>query len=70
MTWERMVFMFKTHPFNMGFDEIKSMTFKQSLILIDEYAKQREERREAVNLALKRSKETMPIFDVTSGIYE
>lgn len=54
----------------MSFEEIKNMTFKQSLMLIDEFSKVKEERSKAVNSMLKRTKEVMPTFDVTSGIYD
>lgn len=70
MTWDRMVFIFKTHPFGMSFKEIKAMTFKQAMILISEYKSVRAERQDAVNAILRRSKETMPTFEVTRGIYE
>ena len=70
MSWERLVFLFKTHPFNMTFKEIKAMTFKQAMLMIGEYQSVRQERQSAVESVLKRSKETMPTFDVARGIYE
>lgn len=70
MSWERMVFIFKTHPFSMSFKEIKAMTFRQALIMIGELQAVRSERQDAVNSILKRTKDTMPTFDVTRGIYE
>ena len=70
MSWERMVFIFKTHPFNMSFKEIKAMTFKQAMLMVAEYQSLRQERQAAVESILKRSKDTMPTFDVTRGIYE
>jgi hypothetical protein len=65
-----MVFIFKTHPFNMSFKEIKAMTFKQAMLMIGEYQSVRQERQSAVESILKRTKDTMPTFDVTRGIYE
>jgi hypothetical protein len=65
-----MVFIFKTHPFNMSFKEIKAMTFKQAMLMVAEYQSLRQERQAAVESILKRSKDTMPTFDVTRGIYE
>jgi len=65
-----MVFIFKTHPFNMSFKEIKQMTFKQAMLMVAEYQSVRQERQAAVESILKRAKDTMPTFDVTRGIYE
>lgn len=54
----------------MSFKEIKAMTFRQALIMIGELQAVRSERQDAVNSILKRTKDTMPTFDVTRGIYE
>ena len=54
----------------MSFKEIKQMTFKQAMLMISEYQSVRQERQDAVNSILKRTKDTMPTFDVTRGIYE
>ena len=64
------MFLFKTHPFNMSFKEIKEMTFKQAMLMIGELKSVREERQNAVSSVLRGSKETMAVFDVTRGIYE
>ena len=63
------MFMLKTHPFNMTFEEIKKTRFKQMLILIDQLQKSRQEKSDQVNSVLKRSKEVMPTYDVAAGIY-
>lgn len=65
-----MIFIFKTHPFNMTFKEIRAMTFKQALILIQELKNTRQERQDAVSNILRRGKDVMPTFDVSRGIYE
>ncbi len=65
-----MVFIFKTHPFNMSFKEIRKMTFRQAILMISELKTVRTERLDAASLILKRSKDVMPVFDVTSGIYD
>lgn len=70
MTWEKMVFIFKTHPFCMSFQEIREMTFKQAMLMIEELKNSRTEKMEAVQSTLKRSKDIMPMFDVTRGIYD
>ena len=63
------MFLFKTHPFQMSFDEIKDMTFKQACLMIEELQKMNEEKSKAVQNMAKRSKEIMPVLDVTRGIY-
>lgn len=46
------------------------MTFKQAIILIQEHQSARQERQDAVSGMLRRSKDVMPVFDVSRGIYE
>jgi hypothetical protein len=65
-----MVFIFKTSPFNMSFKEIRDMTFIQAITMITELKGSRKERQDAVSSVLRRSKDTMAVFDVTRGIYE
>lgn len=70
MSWERMIFIFKTHPFNMSFREIKAMTFKQAVLMIKEWQNVRTERQKSAEAILNRTKDTMPTFDIARGIYE
>lgn len=46
------------------------MTFRQAILMISELKTVRTERLDAASLILKRSKDVMPVFDVTSGIYD
>ena len=54
----------------MSFEEIREMTFREALFMISELQAIRTERLEAASAVLKRSKDVMPVFDVTGGIYE
>ena len=69
MSWEKLVFIFKTFPFCMSFTEIKCMTFKQAMLMIEELKNHREEQSKATASVLKQSKDIMPVFDVTRSIY-
>lgn len=64
-----MVFIFKTHPFNMTFKEIKEMTFRQALVLIDHLNQVSIERHEAVKQILKGSKDLTATYDVARHLY-
>ena len=61
--------MLRTHPFNMTFEEIRKMRFSQMLIMIDELKKSNEEKAKVVSANLKRTKEVMPVYDISTGIY-
>jgi len=69
MTWERMIYIFKTHPFNMTFKEIREMTFRQVVILLKEYQDNSEDKLKAVTALVKKSKDIIPVFDITRGVY-
>lgn len=65
-----MVFIFKTYPFNMSFEEIKKMTFVQAVAMIKELNNQTAKRQKQVKKILKANKDVMGVFEVTRGIYE
>lgn len=46
------------------------MTFRQAILMISEFKAVKEEQRDIVSSILRRSKDVMPVFDVTRGIYE
>lgn len=64
-----MVYLFKTHPFNMTFAEIRAMTFKQSLILMEEYQRDIEEKAKMAAHIAGKTKDVMAVFDLTRGVY-
>lgn len=54
----------------MSFEEIRKMTFKQACIMIEEMGKVASEKAEALKNMTRRSKDIMPVLDVTRGIYD
>lgn len=64
-----MVFIFKTHPFNMTFEEIKGMTFRQAVLMIKELNSQSKQRQKQVKSALDRNKGVMGVYDIATGIF-
>lgn len=65
-----MVYIFKTVPFQMSFQEIRGMTFRQAGILLKEYEKDRNKRHQKFNATLKKfEKAAFPVIDLTKGIF-
>lgn len=69
MTWEKMVFVLKTYPFNMSMDEIKNLNFHQVHMLFSEWNKARQDKvKEYQNFMKRFGKDAFPVVDIARGI--